>query len=274
MVNSALISAQALAEIYEDDTVRLLDASWALDGTDMATQFLYEHIPSAQFFDLEAVSDKLSGLPHMAPTPEMFADAVGRLGIHEHHHVIIYDRQGLFSAARIWWTFLLMGHRQIHILNGGLPAWRQAGFPVTEQMTVFAPEVYRPRFQAELIIDQDGVANAPEDQLIVDARPRVRFDGKVPEPRPGLRSGHIPGSYNIPYAEFISNGALKPVEDLKALFQPYDLSPHPVITTCGSGVTAAIIALALFETGRPFRLYDGSWAQWGRDDNNTPVVVG
>ena len=258
--------------------VKMLDASWALDGTDMHAQFIREHIPGAQFFDIEAVSDRSTDLPHMAPSPKQFAEAVGALGIAASDHVVIYDRQGLFSAARAWWTFKLMGHEFIHVLCGGLPAWKAAGYPVSSEVTTPVVTTYSPQPHPENIIIFDELRRHVDMKrdIILDARSKARFEGSAPEPRAGLRSGHIPGSRSLPFTELIRDGALKPHHELKAIFSGYGVAPnHTVITSCGSGVTAAIISMALEEIGHTQALlYDGSWSEWGQEGRDAPVITG
>ncbi len=272
------IEPRDLAKLMEDGAVKILDGSWALDGTDMRALYNGDHIPGAQFFDLDAISDHSTLLPHMAPSPDRFAAAVGQMGISETDHVVIYDRQGLFSAARVWWTFRLMGHEKVQVLRGGLPAWKAAGFPVTDQTSIPDPTTYAASHAPEKIININDLQNIlkAEDSLILDARPSARFEGTAPEPRAGLRSGHMPGSRSLPFGELMRDGALKPKEELDAIFQTYVVSDtRPIVTTCGSGVTAAIISMALFETGHTSaRLYDGSWAEWGQESLDTPVVTG
>ena len=270
------IEAAELKALIDQKTVHVIDGSWALDGSDMHALYTQEHIPGAVFFDIEAVSDTSSGLPHMAPSPQMFAAAVGAMGIAAGDAVVVYDRQGLFSAARVWWTFRLMGHRDVRILRGGLPAWREAGFSATDAVTVVNPAVYTPVLQTENIIDLSGLRQVLGTRTVVlDARPAARFIGAAPEPRSGLRNGHMPGSRSLPFAELIQDGALKSAEDLRAILDARGADGRvPVVTTCGSGVTAAIISLALAELGRESRLYDGSWAQWGQEGLDTPVVTG
>ncbi len=270
------IDATELKSLIDRHAVRVIDGSWALDGTDMHALYAGEHIPGAVFFDIDAISDKSSSLPHMAPSPEMFAAAVGTMGITADDTVVIYDRQGLFSAARVWWTFRLMGHRDVRILRGGLPAWREAGFSVTDAVTVAKPAVYTPVLQAENVLDLNGLRQVlGTDTVVLDARPAARFEGAAPEPRSGLRNGHMPGSRSLPFGELIRDGALKPADELRVILDGKGADGTvPVVTTCGSGVTAAIISLALAELGRESRLYDGSWAQWGQDRLDTPVVTG
>ena len=272
------IEAHTLSGLIMEKAVKILDGSWALDGTDMQALYRHEHLPGAQFFDLDAITNQKTSLPHMAPSPEQFAEAVGKMGISETDHVIIYDRQGLFSAARVWWTFKLMGHEKVQVLRGGLPAWKGEGFPVTDQVTATVPTAYTPAGIQEIIIDINDLQStlkAP-GSLILDARPKARFEGAAPEPRAGLRSGHIPGSHSLPFADLVRDGALKPKDELESIFQACGVADaQTIVTTCGSGVTAAIISMALYEIGHASaRLYDGSWAEWGQEVLNTPVVTG
>jgi thiosulfate/3-mercaptopyruvate sulfurtransferase len=270
------IEPDCLKALMDKEAVKIIDGSWALDGTDMHALYQGEHIPGAQFFDIEAISDKTSALPHMAPSPAQFAEAVGRMGISETDHVVVYDRLGLFSAARVWWTFKLMGHDKVQVLRGGLPGWITAGMSVTASMSEPAPAIFTPAPVTEKIISLKGLKAVLEGKsaLILDARPKARFDGTVAEPRAGLRSGHMPGSHSLPFGELIESGALKPRKALDAVLDAYNVDQaHPIITTCGSGVTAAIISMALHETGHTGnRLYDGAWAEWGQEGLDTEVV--
>ena len=269
------IDAPELHNLMADKAVKTVDGSWALDGTDMRALYAQDHIPGAVFFDLDAISDRTSDLPHMAPAPEAFAAAVGQMGISDRDAVVVYDRQGLFSAARVWWTFRLMGHKDVRVLRGGLPAWKAAGYATDASVSSPAPADYHAVLRHDLCIDRDQVLHGlqDDDTLILDARPRARFDGAAPEPRAGLRSGHMPGSRNLPFSDLIRDGALLPKSELESVFRDLGAGGKArLIATCGSGVTAAVISLALAETGREARLYDGSWAEWGREDAPTPVV--
>lgn len=270
------IEPAELKALLDRDAVHVVDGSWALDGTDMHALYSQAHIPGAVFFDIEAISDHATGLPHMAPSPEQFAQAVGKLGISADDTVVVYDQHGLFSAARVWWTFRLMGHADVRVLRGGLPAWRAAGLAVSGAAVPMAPVVYKPAFQAEKVLDLNGLRQIlGTDAVVLDARSAARFEGAAPEPRAGLRSGHMPGSRSLPFGELIRDGALKPADELRAILDAKGADGSvPVVTSCGSGVTAAIISLALAEVGRESRLYDGSWAQWGQDGLDTPVVTG
>ena len=270
------IDARELDALIKRDAVHVVDGSWALDGTDMRALYGQSHIPGAAFFDIDAISDHTTNLPHMAPSPEAFAEAVGALGVPADATVVVYDRQGLFSAARVWWTFRLMGHRDVRILRGGLPAWLAAGYGVTDAQTMVNTVVYTPQFDHKKIIDINELCKTLDvDSVVLDARPAARFAGTAPEPRAGLRSGHMPGSRSLPFTELIRDGALKPADELRTILEAKGVDDcATVVTTCGSGVTAAIISLALAEIGREARLYDGSWAQWGQETLDTPVVTG
>lgn len=270
------IDPQDLKALIDACTVKVVDGSWALDGSDMQAAYAKVHIPAAVFFDIEAVSDHATPLPHMAPSPEAFAAAVGSLGIRETDSVVVYDQQGLFSAARVWWTFRLMGHQNVWVLRGGLPGWTAAGLPVTAAESRVTPVSYHPRFGRDMVMDLKDLSTALKaGAVVLDARSAARFEGTAPEPRAGLRSGHMPGARSLPFGELISNGALKPVEELRAIFAAEGVTDATIpITTCGSGVTAAIISLALTETGHESKLYDGSWAEWGQEMLDTPVVTG
>lgn len=272
---SAQIEPGCLKALIDKQAVRIIDGSWALDGTDMKALYGQSHIPGAVFFDLEAISDKASPLPHMAPSPAQFAEAVGQMGISAKDHVVIYDRQGLFSAARVWWTFKLMGHDKVQVLRGGLPAWQAERLSVTDAVETTAPVTYVPQPAPEKAMALTELRDIlkKSNTLVLDARPAGRFAGTVPEPRAGLRSGHMPGSRSLPFGELISDGALKPRAELESILRAHGVADGAdIVTTCGSGVTAAIISLALYETGhKNTQLYDGSWAEWGQTNLDTEV---
>ncbi len=272
------IEPQTLSRLIDQGAVKVVDGSWALDGTDMHALYLKDHIPGAVFFDIEEISDHSTGLPHTAPSPEAFAAAVGAMGISAEDHVVVYDRQGLFSAARVWWTFKLMGHDKVQVLRGGLPAWQLLHLPLTDEVPTVVATSYMPQPQPEIMIKLNELRPALEASrglVVLDARSRARYDGTAPEPRAGLRAGHMPGARSLPFSELIRDGALKPRDELEAIFCNLGIADgHTVVTSCGSGVTAAIIALALAEIGHASsRLYDGSWAEWGQDTLDTPVVT-
>ena len=265
-----LVSSDWLFSRLHEPTIRILDASWYLpnEPREPVREFEFNHIPGAQFFDLDAVINHRSSLPHMLPDPKVFAATVGRLGIGNAHQVIVYDTVGLFSAARVWWMFKVMGHQNVAILNGGLPKWLHDGHQLEHHTNTPLIAAFTPNFTPVSVCDANDVNAAVirgSDQIL-DARPESRFVGEAAEPRVGLRAGHIPTSRNLFYKKLLkANGEMKDVAELRIIFEDagIDLS-RPVITTCGSGVTAAILSLALtILNHRGNRLYDGSWAEWG-----------
>lgn len=270
-----LVSAKEAHDLYQAGKARFIDASWYLDGTDALALFQNTHIPGAVFFDLDALSDTQSDLPHMLPTAASFAKAMAGLGLSTQDRIIIYDQQGLFSAPRVWWTLNTFGFERVSIMRGGLLAWRDAGYALTDQPPLIAPvPVQTLSFQTQNVISQAEIMAilGASQPVILDARPRARFLGQVPEPRPHLRSGHIPGAFSLPASELIRQGDLLPLAELEPRLAAFLKAPQ-IITTCGSGVTAAILTLALTELGhKGLRLYDGSWAQWGRPDG-PPITV-
>ncbi|MGB5871639.1 MAG: 3-mercaptopyruvate sulfurtransferase [Albidovulum sp.] len=265
-----LVSTAWLEAHLKDPDLRILDASWYLPdaGRDAKAEYARTHIPGARFFDINAIADTRSGLPHMAPPPEMFISRMRAMGVGDGHQVVVYDGSGLFSAARVWWTFRLMGKTDIAVLDGGLPKWIAEGRAVEDMAPVMRDRHITVQRQAHLVKDVTQVAAAAKlgDYTIIDARAAPRFRGEEEEPRPGVRPGHIPGSINLPYQSLLNaDSTMKPTADLRAAFDAAgaDLK-KPVITTCGSGVTAAILSLALERIGkRDHALYDGSWAEWG-----------
>ena len=265
-----LVSTEWLAAHLKDPDLRILDASWYLPdaGRDARAEYSTAHIPAARFFDLEAMSDHRSALPHTAPPPEKFISRMRAMGVGDGHQVVIYDGAGLFSAARVWWLFRLMGKTGVAVLDGGLPKWLAEGREVEDMPPVLRDRHMTVSRQNQLVKDVTQVAHAAKlaEAEIIDARAAPRFRGDTPEPRAGLRAGHIPGSKNLPYTSLLnSDGTMKSVTDLRAAFEAagVDLA-KPAITTCGSGVTAAILSLALERIGhRNHALYDGSWAEWG-----------
>ncbi|WP_151720614.1 3-mercaptopyruvate sulfurtransferase [Gemmobacter serpentinus] len=265
-----LVSTDWLAAHLRDPDLRILDASWFLPGSgrDAKAEYQAGHIPGARFFDIDDISDQRSELPHMAPPVEKFISRMRAMGVGDGHQVVVYDASGLFSAARVWWTFRLMGKTDIAVLDGGLPKWRAEGREIEDMAPTLRDRHITVSRQAGLVKDVTQVAHASKLGLaeIIDARPGPRFRGEVAEPRPGLRSGHIPGAKNVPIADVLhSDGTMKDPAALRAVFEAagVDLG-KPAITSCGSGVTAAILSLALERIGhRNWALYDGSWAEWG-----------
>ena len=278
-MNPNLVSTEWLAERLGDPEIVPVDGSWYLPdaGRDGAAEFRERHIPGAAFFDINAVADLSSDLPHMLPTPEVFSEAAGALGIASGSTVVAYDGAGLFAAARVWWTFRVMGAAKVYVLDGGFPKWLAEGRPVEAGASRRRPARFEARFDQTAVKSADDVAEAiaAKSAQVLDARSAARFRGEAPEPRPGLASGHIPGALNLPVQEVIgAEGRLRGEDELRAAFRAagVDLG-QPVVTTCGSGVTAAILALALEGVGaRAAGLYDGSWAEWGA--GGRPVATG
>ncbi|MFT6073408.1 MAG: thiosulfate/3-mercaptopyruvate sulfurtransferase [Yoonia sp.] len=265
-----LVSTQWLAAHLKDPDLRIFDATWFLPDMDRDAKAEYAsaHIPGARYFDIDDISDARSELPHMAPPVEKFMSRMRAMGVGDGHQVVVYDGAGLFSAARVWWLFRLMGQRNIAVLDGGLPKWRAEGHPTTASPPVIRDRHMTVKYEANRVRDVTDVARAAKlgDHSVIDARAPARFRGTAPEPRPGMRSGHIPGSVNVFYKDLLNpNGTMKSSAAMRAVFETAGIDlQKPAITTCGSGVTAAVLSLALERIGKTdHSLYDGSWSEWG-----------
>ncbi|MCG7572909.1 3-mercaptopyruvate sulfurtransferase [Phaeobacter sp. CNT1-3] len=275
-----LVSTEWLAAHLKDPDLRILDASWYMpaEARDGQAEFDKAHIPGARFFDIDDVSDNRSDLPHMAPPVEKFMSRLRAMGVGDGHQVVVYDGAGIFSAARVWWLFKLMGQDNVAVLDGGLPKWQAEGRPVDDLPPVIRDRHMTVRRRPEMVKDVTQVSSAAKlgDYVIVDARAPERFRGDVPEPREGLRAGHIPGSRNVFFKSLLNGDqTMKSPAEITAIFTAagVDLS-KPVITSCGSGVTAAVLILALEATGKTdHSLYDGSWTEWGAFPT-VPVATG
>jgi thiosulfate/3-mercaptopyruvate sulfurtransferase len=277
MTLPTVVSTAWLAENLGAPDLRVVDGSWHMPQAkrDPGREYDEAHIPGAVFFDVDGIADHSTDLPHMLPPAEVFARAVGGLGIGEGDRVVVYDSRGVVSAARVWWTFRVFGHDKVAVLDGGLPKWCAEGRPVERGPVTPAARRFIPRFRAELVRDvaQMKANVTARAEQVLDARSRGRFSGTEPEPRAGLRGGHIPGSLNLPYdGLYEKDGTLCPAPALRDALARSGLDlAKPIVTTCGSGITASVLALALHQVGRPdVAVYDGSWTEWA-SRSDTPV---
>jgi thiosulfate/3-mercaptopyruvate sulfurtransferase len=276
-----VVSTAWLADHLSAPDIAIIDASWYLPAAkrDARAEFVAARIPGAQFFDIDDISEPATALPHMLPKPEKFAARMRKLGIGDGKRVIAYDGAGLFSAARAWWMFRVFGHDDVAVLDGGFPKWKAEGRPIDEDPPPKPQERhFSARYQATMVRDKNDVLAAVEsgNAQIADARSPARFTASEPEPRPGMRGGHMPGARNVHYATLLKpDGTLKSPDEIAKVFAAagVDVS-KPVITSCGSGITAAILSLGLTLIGaREHALYDGSWSEWGADPD-TPIATG
>ncbi|BEN19943.1 3-mercaptopyruvate sulfurtransferase [Serratia marcescens] len=274
-----LVTPQWLAQHINDENLVVIDVRMSPVGLtpkkDMLAEFERGHIPGAVYFDIDEVADKSTALPHMLPTASEFAAAAGQLGISERDTLVIYDEGNQFSAPRGWWTFRNFGAERVYVLDEGLNGWTAQGQALATGPAQPAPQTFNARFNADAVVDMRQVEQALGTPVqILDARAAPRFYAEAPEPRPGLHRGHIPGSINIPYGELLENGRFKSLEALRQTFNDKGVDINgPIITSCGSGVTAAVLAFGLLSLGAPqVKLYDGAWSEWGQLSGKQPIA--
>ncbi|CAO2816582.1 unnamed protein product [Amaranthus hypochondriacus] len=296
--NEPVVSVEWLHANLRQPDIKVVDASWYMpdEQRNPIQEYQVAHIPGALFFDIDGIADRTTNLPHMLPSEEAFAAAVSALGIENKDGVVVYDGKGIFSAARVWWMFRVFGHDRIWVLDGGLPRWRALGYDVESSASGDAilkasaaseaiekvyqgqqvgPITFQTKFQPHLVWTLDQVRNNIEDKTyqLVDARSKARFDGTAPEPRKGIRSGHVPGSKCVPFPKILdSSGTLLSGDQLKEKFEQEGIAlDQPIVTSCGTGVTACILAMGLHRLGKTdVAVYDGSWTEWGGKPD-TPV---
>jgi thiosulfate/3-mercaptopyruvate sulfurtransferase len=280
MPEDPLVSTDWLANHLEAPDIKIVDASWYLpaEERDAKAEYAAAHLPGAVFFDIDEIAATDTDLPHMLPLPAKFASRVRKLGLGDGSRIVVYDGWGVRSAARVWWTFRAMGHEDVGVLDGGLPKWIAEGRPTTDRTSVVRERHFTVRFANDLVRDRSQVARALDSrrEQVVDARPAARFRGETPEPRPGLKAGHMPGALSIPMSEMLAaDGTMKSRAALAAVFDKAGVDiKQPVVASCGSGITACVLALGLARLGRwRTAVYDGSWADWGAAEG-CPVVTG
>jgi thiosulfate/3-mercaptopyruvate sulfurtransferase len=274
-----LVSTQWLEQHIHDENLAIVDVRMSPVGQvpkkDMVAEFERGHIPGAVFFDIDDVADKNTPLPHMLPTAEAFSAAVGKLGINEKQTIVFYDEGNQFSAPRGWWTFRNFGAKNVFVLDEGLQGWTSRGNELETGPAQPTPAAFHAHFNAEAVVNMQQVEQAMQNKLqILDARAAPRFHAQAPEPRPGLHRGHIPGSINIPYGDLLENGRFKSLDALKKTFSDKGVDIHaPTIVSCGSGVTAAVLALGLQSLdAKQVKLYDGAWSEWGALSGKQPIA--
>jgi thiosulfate/3-mercaptopyruvate sulfurtransferase len=278
---ASIVDTAWLAEHISAPDVRVVDGSYYLphEGLDPRAEYQRQHIPGAVFFDIDDIAEDGTDLPHMLPSPIKFSSKVRKLGLGDGVRIVVYDQRGIFSAPRVWWTFRYFGHNDVAVLDGGLPKWLAENRPVTDEIAYPRERHFTPRMNSFLVRDKEQMQYNLESrrEQVLDARPHGRFEGTAPEPRPGLRSGHIPGSKNMPHSQLLDpeTQTLLAPDILRRKFEAAGIDlAKPVVTTCGSGITAAVLALGLnLVNHRDVSVYDGSWAEWGAEDG-PPLETG